>query len=520
MQKQQPSILGPVQPRKVLTKLIEPKSTSPAALSGSHISVSAPSHDQDQDPMEHLEDFTQPQQPLDFQESTVHYDNPEAEENNYLESSQDKDPFLDALVSDKNKLQTPPASQNSQHLPDSDEDDIAPNVVAEVSQKIVESLPDQIQNEVSNLSQNVAQDVNKQDEEDKELNDAVNFISQDVANTMSQVIRELQEKEAEETGNVPTANEIFQKFSRYYVVPDDEKIPQPNFDIWSPWDNLMRLYPGLLTLDDKHCEKRLNLLDSGNEDRINNFLNSNDGRWEMFQAFLFIIHYHSVFHKYVLMDDQTMDPVVFEPFSPLDLAWLGYSKDESIQSDHPLRIGSTFTRTAWKDLLKAYYKGQMKMRAMDKNFWTLKGDAYLQEWATNLTGIFDDPGKIVKDLVRHAAEWRRPCPIPDDVKKQCESIKKKLILLSEYEKGNIRPVVKEAKKQIIRESSGYSSEEEEEEQKEKTRKRLRIKNYLKNLPDHSPVNSDIGSLIYREKPRFKKNPSQERLPQRVRNNHS
>ena len=188
----------------------------------------------------------------------------------------------------------------------------------------------------------------------------------------------------------------------------------------------MRLYPGLLTLENSQCDNRLRLFQPGNEERLDKFMNSNNGRWDMCQAFLFIIH------REVLKDDETIDPVVFEPFSPLDLAWLGYSKEESIQSDHPVRIGSTFTRTAWKDLLQAYYKGQKKMRAMDRNFLILKGDVYLQEWIDNLTGIFEEPGKIVKDFVHHALDWRRPCTVPDDVKKHCDSIKKELILLNEY----------------------------------------------------------------------------------------
>lgn len=75
---------------------------------------------------------------------------------------------------------------------------------------------------------------------------------------------------------------------------------------------------------------------------------------------------------------------------------------------------------------------------MDRNFWILRGDAHLQEWIHNLTGIFENPTAIVKDFVRHAAEWRRPCPLPDKVKKQCDSVKKKLILLNEYQQENIR----------------------------------------------------------------------------------
>ncbi len=522
MQKQLPSILGPVQPRRVLTRLIDPASTpAPSARSGTHISVPAPSatsndqdqdQDQEQDPMEHLEDFTQPKKAPEIHASPVYYDNPEDDESNHLENDQDGDPFLDALmkVPDQQKQKS---SQPSQHLPsDSDVEEMEPAVAA-VSQEITKKLPDLIQNEVNELSENVIQEVQKNDEDDKILNDAVNIISQDVANTMSQVIHELQEKEAEKTGNVPTPNEIIQKFSRYYVVPDDEKIPKPNFDIWAPWDHLMRLYPGLLTLDNAQCDNRLRLFQPGNEERLEKFLNSNNGRWDMFQAFLFIIHYHIVFHREVLKDDQTIDPVVFEPFSPLDLAWLGYSKDESIQSDHPVRIGSTFTRTAWKDLLQAYYKGQKKMRAMDRNFWTLKGDIYLQDWINNLTGIFEGAGQIVTDLVRHAADWRRPCPVPDDVKKQCDSIKKKLILLHEYQQGNIRPVVKEAQK-IVMQNSQSSSEEEEEEIKEKRKRKIRIKNYLTSNANPA-VNTDVGSLIFREKPPFKKNNSQERLPQRL-----
>lgn len=92
-------------------------------------------------------------------------------------------------------------------------------------------MPNLIQNEVADLQNNVVQEVNKHDEDDKILHDAVEVMSQDVANTMSQVIRELQEKEADENGKVPSAYEIFQKFSRYYVVHDDDKVPKLNFDI-------------------------------------------------------------------------------------------------------------------------------------------------------------------------------------------------------------------------------------------------------------------------------------------------
>lgn len=120
----------------------------------------------------------------------------------------------------------------------------------------------------------------------------------------------------------------------------------------------MRLYPGLLTLENYQCDNRLRLFQPGNEERLDNFLNTNDGRWGMFQAFLFIIHYNIVFHKYVLQDDQVMDPAVFEPFSPLDLAWLGFSKDKSIKSDNNVRIGSTFTRTAWN----IYFKHTIKAK--------------------------------------------------------------------------------------------------------------------------------------------------------------
>ena len=177
---------------------------------------------------------------------------------------------------------------------------------------------------------------------------------------MSQVIRELQEKEADENGKVPSANEIFQKFSRYYVVPDDGKVPKLNFDIWAPWDHLMRLYHGLLTLVNYQCDNRLRLFQYGNEERLDNFLNTNDGRGEVFKAFLFISHYNLVFHKYVLQDDQVMDPAVFEPFIPLDLAWLGNSKDESIKSDNNVRIGSTFKRTAWNINFKHTIKAKRR----------------------------------------------------------------------------------------------------------------------------------------------------------------
>ena len=118
----------------------------------------------------------------------------------------------------------------------------------------------------------------------------------------------------------------------------------------------------------------------------------------------------------------------------------------------------------------------------------------------------------MKDLVRHAADWRRPCPVPDDVKKQCDSIKKKLILLHEYQQGNIRPVVKEAQKIVMQNSQ--SSSEEEEEVKEKRKRKIRIKNYLTSNANPA-VNTDVGSLIFREKPPLKKNNSQERLPQRL-----
>lgn len=50
-----------------------------------------------------------------------------------------------------------------------------------------------------------------------------------------------------------------------------------------------------------------------------------------------------------------MDLAVIEPFSTLDLAWLGYTKDECIKSDNPIRIGSTFTKKAWRNLLQTYY---------------------------------------------------------------------------------------------------------------------------------------------------------------------
>lgn len=66
---QQTSILGPVQLRRVLTKLIDQKSTTsaPLALSGSHISVpSPPATSQSGDPMDHLEDFTQPKKAEEF----------------------------------------------------------------------------------------------------------------------------------------------------------------------------------------------------------------------------------------------------------------------------------------------------------------------------------------------------------------------------------------------------------------------------------------------------------------------
>ena len=130
---------------------------------------------------------------------------------------------IDALIKVQDQ-QKQKSSQPSQHLPsDSDVEEMEPAVAA-VSQEITKQLPDLIQNEVNELSENVIQDVKKNDEDDKILNEAVNIISQDVANTMSQVINELQEKEAEETGNVPSPNEIIQKFSRYYVVPDGEKI--------------------------------------------------------------------------------------------------------------------------------------------------------------------------------------------------------------------------------------------------------------------------------------------------------
>ncbi|KAK8885120.1 hypothetical protein M9Y10_044249 [Tritrichomonas musculus] len=126
---QQTSILGPVQPRRVLTKLIDPKSTTsaPLALSGSHISVpSPPATSQSGDPMDHLEDFTQPKKAEEFKTSSVKYDNTKNEESNYLENSQDQDPFLDALLSapDQNQQQD---SQKSQHLPsDSDAEEIEP----------------------------------------------------------------------------------------------------------------------------------------------------------------------------------------------------------------------------------------------------------------------------------------------------------------------------------------------------------------------------------------------------------
>ncbi|KAK8896148.1 hypothetical protein M9Y10_014041 [Tritrichomonas musculus] len=63
-------------------------------------------------------------------------------------------------------------------------------------------------------------------------------------------------------------------------------------------------------------------------------------------------------------------------------------------------------------------------------------------------------------------------------------------------------------------NSGYSSEEEEEEIKEKKKRKLRIKNYLTNNANPA-VKTDVGSLIFREKPPFKKNNSQDRLPQRI-----
>ncbi|KAK8894991.1 hypothetical protein M9Y10_023433 [Tritrichomonas musculus] len=96
----------------------------------------------------------------------------------------------------------------------------------------------------------------------------------------------------------------------------------------------------------------------------------------------------------------------------------------------------------------------MKMRAMQQQLWILRGDPNLQQWVDNLTGIYTYSAAIVRVIVQHATDWGCPCPVLDDVQKQCDSFKRKLILLKEYQQENIRPMGKEAQK-IIKQNSGF-----------------------------------------------------------------